>query len=101
MKRKTKQQRIEELEQTVSVLQREAALFSERLAEARRRTVPIQYDSGGALNFLPLCVESYELKQDVKHLRGADGAHAVAVGNVRAIIICAGDLVIHSDKRVL
>jgi hypothetical protein len=92
MRRQTKQQRIEQLENEVRVLRDQAGRFNEVLNEARRRTIPI-LNMGADANFLPLHITKLDVNRDAKRIYSESGASALVAGRAMATIICEGDVI--------
>lgn len=79
----------------ISDFQRKFREMEIQLDEARRRTLPIGAGSGpdSEMNFLPLWVESVEMRHEFSDVQSMSGPYKIARGPATAIIHARGDVV--------
>lgn len=88
------------LEKTISYKDREISNLNMKiaelkgnLAEARRRTVPME-GAGMDVNFLPLSIIKMEMSRDIKQMSDSGDRTLFCVGKIAATMMVSGDIVI-------
>lgn len=97
MRKPTKQQIIERLERENTGLRASAERFEEKLSEARRRTVPLNYGDQD-INFLPVAINKLDMNGSIKTFQGSDGISHHVRGHATCTIVCDGYVVMSPNQ---